>query len=120
MTLQEQVRPSDLSGTYSRILSKIKKIPGRWEIVRKLLVWLTCAKRPITLRELSCALAIDAGDRFLDNEKRLFHDELILDICGPLIRLTKSSQTCLVEFSHFSVVEYVTNKLPTDEGHDFF
>ena len=72
------------------------------------------------LLELAGVLAIDVEDEYLDNEKWLFHDELIFEICGPLIRLTNPWGTCEVEFSHFSVVEYLTKRQPNDENHEFF
>lgn len=86
-----------------------------------MLLWLICCKRPMTLQELAFAIAIDPEDKQLDKNKVFFRDDLLLDICGSLVKVRETRQwKKVVEFSHFSVLEYLTTKLPSGLSHEFF
>lgn len=90
--------PRDLNGVYSRLLNAI---PGSQRVAaHKILQWLVCASRPLTLRELETAFAIEPGKFFIDPacrmiapEKRLrsFGSMIVLEDEGPLVRLVHAS-----------------------------
>jgi len=127
--LREQIRPADIretldnlpSGlheTYRRILEKIRKVPNRWEIARKIFMWLICCKRPLSLDELAVAVAIDSEDKIFNDAKRVFRNEQLLEICISFIRLDKDGTK--VEFTHFSIVEYLTTRFLDGQENDYF
>src|ERR1700734_848799 len=93
--------PPGLPETYRQIMQRIGGFPDDLKFARRALMWLAFCKRPLTLRELVIAIAIDPEDDEFDDSRILDHDEQILEICGPLIKL--ETRTNIVELSHFSV-----------------
>jgi ankyrin repeat protein len=104
--------PESLDETYERILREIKK-PNR-EHARRLLQCLVVATRPLRVQELVEVLAIDFDDskgipklkaswRWEDQEQALFSS------CSSLIAIVYSGLSRVVQFSHFSVKEFLTS-----------
>ena len=97
--------------TYERVLREIKK-PNR-DHARRLLQCLIVAIRPLQVEELAKVLAIDFDDaeipklnaswRWEDQERAL------LTSCSSLIAIVDTSRFRVVQFSHFSVKEYLTS-----------
>src|SRR6267154_2839265 len=112
--------PESLDETYERILMEIKK-PNR-DHARRLLQCLVVATRPLVVEELTEVLAVDFGDaegipklkldwRWDDEEQAL------LTSCSSLIAIVDTDGTRVVQFSHFSVKEYLTStRLATSSG----
>lgn len=100
--------PPGLPETYRRIMERIGGCKADLKFARRALMWLAFCKRPLTLRALVIAIAIDPSKDEFDSSKVLDPHEEILDICGPLIRL--ETRTNIVELSHSSVREYITSK----------
>jgi hypothetical protein len=101
-----------LDETYERILREIKK-PNR-DHARRLLRCLVVAIRPLAVEELAEVLAIDFDDaeeipklnpswRWEDQERAL------LTSCSSLIAIVDTGYSRVVQFSHFSVKEYLTS-----------
>jgi hypothetical protein len=101
-----------LDETYERILREIKK-PNR-DHARRLLQCLVVAIRPLQVEELAEVLAIDFDDakeipklnpswRWEDQERAL------LTSCSSLIAIVGTGRSRVVQFSHFSVKEYLTS-----------
>ena len=97
--------PSNLDGFYERILSKIP--PEDFALASRVLRWLVCSVRPLTLAELTEAIAISSTLTKMDRSTLLNHPEDILDICGGLVTLDET--TNIVGLAHFSVKEYLTS-----------
>ena len=58
-----------LAQAYSHAMERIDgQLPGLRLLARKILSWITCAQRQLTVLELQHALAINAGDTELDRE----------------------------------------------------
>ena len=112
--------PESLDETYERILREIKK-PNR-DHARRILQCLVVAIRPLSVEELAEVLAVDFGDaegipklkldwRWEDQEQAL------LTSCSSLIAIVDTGRSRAVQFSHFSVKEYLTTaRLATSRG----
>ena len=107
--------------TYERVLREIKK-PNR-DHARRLLQCLVVAIRPLRIEELAEVLAIDFGDaegipklnaswRWEDQERAL------LTSCSSLIAIVDTGYSRVVQFSHFSVKEYLTSERLATSSQD--
>jgi hypothetical protein len=105
--------PASLDETYERVLREI------WTANRhhayRLLQCLTVAIRPLGVEELAEILALDF-DNTRDGLPRLKRDwrwkdkqEAVLSTCSSLITVVKNGRRRLVQFSHFSVKEFLTS-----------
>ena len=97
--------PHSLNGALDSTLSRIHDQPdGRQRIGLNTLMWISHAKRPLLFDELSEALAIRSGDKFLDRDSqpRL---GIMVDCCMGLV--TVDEKTSEVPLVHFSVQEYL-------------
>ena len=113
--------PESLDETYERVLREIKK-PNR-DHARRLLQCLVVAIRPLDVEELAEVLAIDFDDmegtpklnpswRWEDQERAL------LTSCSSLIAIVNTGYSRLVQFSHFSVKEYLTSERLASSSQD--
>ncbi|KAH9034393.1 hypothetical protein EDB83DRAFT_1781833 [Lactarius deliciosus] len=107
--------PETLDETYERILRGINK--AQKDNARRLLLCLAVAVRPLRVEELAEILAFDfqgssSGIPKLKDDWRWDnHEEAVLSTCSSLIAIVPSSDSCsrVVQFSHFSVKEYLTS-----------
>ncbi|KAG0636032.1 hypothetical protein HOY80DRAFT_979434 [Tuber brumale] len=93
----------DMDQTYERILANIP--PEDAALAQRVLQWLVCSFRPLTLEELVEAIAIEPGACTLDRTTLLNDPEDITDICTGLVSLSDDGKT--VGLAHFSVKEYL-------------
>ncbi len=103
--------PKSLDETYERILKEINN--ANREHSYRLLQCLTVAARPLRIEELAELLAIDlkgggipkwnADWRWEDQE------EAVLSACSSLITVITNNGSRVVQFSHFSVKEFLTS-----------
>ena len=112
--------PESLDETYERVLKEIKK-PNRDHALR-VLQCLVVAVRPLRVEELAEVLAVNFDDeegmpklnphwRWDDQEQAL------LTSCSSLIAIVETDGSRIVQFSHFSVKEYLTSdRLATSSG----
>jgi hypothetical protein len=106
--------------TYERILKEIKKPNKR--LAQRVLQCLVVAVRPLRVEELAEVLAVDFDDA--DGIPRMKPDwrweeqELaLLSACSSLIAIVEASGSRVVQFSHFSVKEFLTStRLATASG----
>jgi ankyrin repeat protein len=104
--------PESLDETYERILKEIKK-PNR-DHARRLFQCLVVAIRPLSVKELAEVLAVDfdnaEGIPKLKTNWRWEDQELaIFTSCSSLITIVGTGRSRVVQFSHFSVKEYLTS-----------
>ncbi|KAM7215162.1 hypothetical protein V8F06_009480 [Rhypophila decipiens] len=79
--------PRDLNQTYSQLLSRIKSKRGR-TFLRRALLWLCYASRPLRLTELNEAIVIEEGDTDIDDECRLLDNpNFLIDLAQGLLEL---------------------------------
>jgi ankyrin repeat protein len=106
--------PETLDETYERILRNINK--ANWDHAHRLLQCLTVAVRPLRVAELAEVLAVDFGTTPRGGTSKLNTDwrwedqqEAILSTCSSLISVEDEYGAQVVQFSHFSVKEFLTS-----------
>ena len=106
--------PDTLDETYERVLKDIKKVNQEHAI--RLLHCLTVAIRPLHVEELAEVLAIDfdAAQRegipkLNPNWRWADQHQAVLSTCSSLIAIVNDGDYQVVQFSHFSVKEYLTS-----------
>ncbi|KAN0141624.1 hypothetical protein V8E53_000086, partial [Lactarius tabidus] len=123
-SLREQLNalPTSLDATYERVLDEIQSTKqGRH--VHRLLQCLTVAMRPLLVEELAEVLAfeLDAAEgelpRFHPDWRWEDQEYAVLSACSSLITIVNSDDSRVIQFSHFSVKEYLTSeRLSTSSG----
>src|SRR6266702_2343718 len=106
--------PETLDETYERILRCINK--AQKDDARLLLQCLTVAVRPLRVDELAELLAFDFQASSSGGIPKLKEDwrwddeeEAVLSTCSSLIAIVPDGDSRVVQFSHFSVKEYLTS-----------
>jgi ankyrin repeat protein len=106
--------PETLDETYERVLREINK--ANREHARRLLQCLTVALRPLRVEELAEVLAIDyeipshGGIPELNpNWRWTDQHQAVLSTCSSLIAIVDDGDSQVVQFSHFSVKEFLTS-----------
>jgi ankyrin repeat protein len=105
--------PKMLDETYGRVLREINK--ANREHARRLLQCLTVALRPLRVEELAEILAIDfnAPSRGIPQLNPNWHwadqHQAVLSTCSSLIAIVDDGDSKVVQFSHFSIKEYLTS-----------
>jgi Ankyrin repeats (3 copies)/Ankyrin repeat len=104
--------PDSLDETYERILKEIRK-PNQGH-AHQLLQCLVAAVRPLRVEELAEVLTFDFNSdgipklnldwRWEDQE------EAVMSACSSLVIIVKDGGSRIVQFSHFSVKEFLTAK----------
>ena len=114
--------PTSLDETYERLLKEIATA-NRHHAYR-LLHCLTVARRPLRIEELAEVLALDF-DEAKDGIPELKEDwrwedqkETVLSTCSSLIAIVDDGHHSVVQFSHFSVKEYLTSDRLATSGTD--
>jgi ankyrin repeat protein len=114
--------PETLDETYERILKGINK--AQKDNAHRLLQCLTVAVRPLRVEELAELLAFDfqattfgglptlKGDWRWDDQ-----EEAVLSTCSSLIAVISRGNSRVVQFSHFSVKEYLTSSRLAQSPH---
>jgi ankyrin repeat protein len=106
--------PETLDETYERVLKDIKKV-NRDHAIR-LLHCLTVAIRPLRVEELAEVLAVDFDaarqegiPKLNPNWRWTDQHQAVLSTCSSLIAIVDDGDSQVVQFSHFSVKEYLTS-----------
>jgi hypothetical protein len=106
--------PETLDETYARVLREINK--ANREHARRLLQCLTVASRPLRVEELAEVLAIDIAapahggiPQLNPNWRWTDHHQAVLSTCSSLITIVDDGGSQVVQFSHFSVKEFLTS-----------
>jgi ankyrin repeat protein len=107
--------PETLDETYERVLREIHK--KNREHALRLLQCLTVALRPLCVQELADVLAVDFDAAQQDGIPKLNPDwrwedqhEAVLTTCSSLITIVDDYGSQVVQFSHFSVKEFLTSE----------
>jgi Ankyrin repeats (3 copies)/Ankyrin repeat len=104
--------PESLDETYERMLREIKK-PNR-DHARRVLQCLVAAIRPLRVEELAEVLAVDFDDvegvpRLKPSWRWEDQEQALLASCSSLIAVIGTGRSRVVQFSHFSVKEFLTS-----------
>jgi hypothetical protein len=110
--------PESLDETYDRILLGITR--ERREYARRLFQCLAVSIRPLRVEELADILAIRFDAESLPKYNVHWHpensEEDLLFVCSSLITIVDVDGSRVVQFSHFSVQEYLSSKRLADAG----
>ena len=103
--LEELCKSSNsLDKAYDEALKRVDaQLPEDSELAKKVFSWITFAERPLTTGELRHALAIEPGDKDLD-EKNVLHVEDIVSVCAGLVTVDEESN--IIRFVHYTTQEY--------------
>ncbi|KAF8427221.1 hypothetical protein L210DRAFT_3652657 [Boletus edulis BED1] len=101
--------PEGLEETYRRILIAVDKRLEDGVLVRRALMWLVTALRPMRLRELLEGVTIDPIRRVLDPGFILIKGLDFLEVSRSLV--VHNKETDIVALSHMSVKEYLVGDL---------
>ena len=105
--------PESLDETYERVLKEIR-LANR-DHSHRLLQCLTVAMRPLRVEELAEILALDfdgAGGAIPEFKEAWRWDDrqhAVLSMCSSLITFIDDGDSCVVQFSHFSVKKFLTS-----------
>ncbi len=77
--------------------------PGFQQLARKVLSWIACAERPLTILELQHALAVEVGDSDLDIQN-FEKTERIVSVCAGLV--TVDDESGIIRLVHYTTQEY--------------
>src|ERR1700691_2823309 len=106
--------PETLDETYERILRGINK--AQKDNARRLLHCLAAAVRPLRVEELAELLSFDfqaTGEQCIPKLKEDWRwddqEQAVLSTCSSLISIVRDGDSRVVQFSHFSVKEYLTS-----------
>jgi ankyrin repeat protein len=115
--------PETLDETYERILREINK--ANRDHAHRLLQCLTVAVRPLRVAELAEVLAVDFGTASRGETSKLNTDwrwedqqEAVLSTCSSLISIVYEEGSQIIQFSHFSVKEFLTSSRITGSSAD--
>ena len=116
--------PKTLDETYQRVLNEIGMVDRG--LAHRLLQCLTMAIRPLRVEELAEILALDftvangATPELNEDCRSENPQEAVLSICSSLIMVADSGQSRVIQFSHFSVKEFLTSRRLRDfQGEDY-
>ena len=103
--------PKTLDATYERTLQDIAE--ANWEFAHRLFQCIAVSSRPLRVEELAEYLAIDfdvEGIPILEAGWRPQNPgDAVLSVCSSLIAFVIVDGTLVVQFSHFSVKEFLTS-----------
>jgi len=106
--------PETLDETYERVLREINR--ANREHAHRLLHCLTVAMRPLRVEELAEVLAVDFDAVCQGGIPKLNPDwrwsdqhQAVLSTCSSLIAIVDDGNSQVVQFSHFSVKEFLTS-----------
>jgi hypothetical protein len=103
--------PESLDDTYERILREIRR-PNQGH-ARRLLQCLVAAARPLRVEELAEVLAFDFSTEGIPNLNPGWRwedqEEAVMSACSSLVIIVKDGDSRIVQFSHFSVKEFLTS-----------
>jgi serine/threonine-protein phosphatase 6 regulatory ankyrin repeat subunit B len=115
--------PETLDETYERILREINK--ANRVHAHRLLQCLTVAIRPLRVTELAEVLALDFETVIHGGTPKLNPDwrwedqqSAVLSTCSSLISIVDEDDSQVVQFSHFSIKEYLTSSRLADSRAD--
>lgn len=96
--------PRDLTETYQRLLRKIHN-PQRQSLVRRMMQWIVCARRPLHIDELLEAVAFTIEDDHWDHSKIPVDPFRLIRASGNLMIVDEDDQS--VQLAHYTVQQFL-------------
>ncbi|UKZ83618.1 hypothetical protein TrVFT333_011427 [Trichoderma virens FT-333] len=89
---------------YNDAMKRIEgQVAGQEELAKQVLLWITCARRPLTTTELQHALAVEVGESEFD-EENLPQTEDMVSVCAGLVTVDEESK--IIRLVHYTTQEY--------------
>lgn len=79
------------------------QINDKEELAKQVLMWISCAKRPLRTLELQHALAVEVGDSELDDDN-IPQVEDMVSVCAGLV--TVDEESGIIRLVHYTTQEY--------------
>lgn len=99
--------PDGLAEVYSDCLGRIRSQSSEdATLANRTLYWIVHAVRPLTVREMQCALAIRPGDLTLDEDGEPDKD-LLISVCAGIVVIEKSTET--ITLVHYTAQDFLLN-----------
>jgi hypothetical protein len=90
---------------YKNAMIRIEgQVTNQEKLAKRVLSWITCAERPLTLLELQHALAVEVGESKLD-EDNLSDIRDIVSVCAGLVTIDEKSN--IIRLAHYTAQEYL-------------
>jgi hypothetical protein len=101
--------PTTLDERYERTLLEIPE--EKWKHAHRLLQCLVVSFRPLRIEELAEVLAIRIGStpNLIEGWRSEDREDAVLSACSSLIGIVEVDGSPVVQFSHFSVKEFLTS-----------
>lgn len=100
--------PEGLDETYDEVMRRTQaQHPDYVALARKVIYWVFYAVRPLTLKEIQHALAVEPDDTFLD-EDSIVDEELLISVCTGIITVQYESD--IVGLVHYTAQQYLERK----------
>ncbi|KAH8746436.1 ankyrin repeat-containing domain protein [Hyaloscypha finlandica] len=93
-----------LSSAYEQVMERINGQQAGFQLLAKnVLSWITCAKRPLTIRELQYAIVVEVGEAKLDNDNLPEIGDMV-SVCAGLVTIDEESG--IIRLVHYTTQEY--------------
>lgn len=95
-----------LSGAYDEVMERIDdQLPDFRDLAKRVLSWITCARRPLCVKELQHALAVEFDEKSeeLDDEN-LLEPSIMVSVCAGLV--TIDDETSVIRLVHYTTQGY--------------
>ena len=94
----------DLETAYNEVVKRIEAQPVEHQaLARRVISWITYAKRPLSLIELQLALAVETGTSEMDEDNIPGPDENT-SVCAGLLAIDEESN--IIRLVHYTTEEY--------------
>ncbi|KAI1391548.1 uncharacterized protein F4822DRAFT_189027 [Hypoxylon trugodes] len=102
--LDKDNRMRTLTNAYGQTMERINgQKQGHKNLAMQVLLWITCAKRPLAPLELQYALAVEIGEKELD-EDNFPEIEQMVSVCAGLVTIDRG--TNIIRLVHYTAQEY--------------
>ena len=100
--------PESLEVTYDQAMERIDEQGSEVAtIARKILSWIFYSFRPLTIKEVQHAIAVEPGDSDFDADG-LIDEDVIVSVCAGLVTIQQESNT--IGMVHYTTQEYFERK----------
>ena len=96
--------PKNLDDIYHEALLRIKsQHEDDVKLAERVLSWISFAFRPLTIREIQHALAVEPVDTDI-NEEALSDEDILVSVCAGLVTIDQESS--IIRLVHYTAREY--------------
>lgn len=96
--------PEGLYETYDEAIKRIREQDADdVKLAERVLSWISYALRPLTVKEIQHALAIQPGEKSVD-EEAVLDEDLIIHVCAGLVTIDRESD--VIRLIHFTMQEH--------------